>query len=342
MKSIKDFTLEELKKEFSGIDEPLYRAEQVFSWLYRKGASRFEDMTDLSKGLIDKLGKKYFISALELSERQKSGEGTEKFLFKLRDGSFIETVLIPAKGRKTLCLSTQVGCRFACPFCASGERGFMRNLTPGEITSQILFLKYNGAHAITNYVFMGMGEPLDNFENLRAALKIMTSPKGMDIGARRITVSTCGIIPGIKKLADLSMQINLSVSLHAADDELRDQLVPVNRRYPLEKLIKACEEYATKTNRLITLEYVLIKGENDLRLDAERLAAVARRLRAKVNLIACSGTFRQKFQPPSQKAVDAFLGSLVRKKVNVTLRKSRGSDIQAACGQLAGRGKSEV
>jgi len=334
---IKDFTLKELGEAIVGIDEPIYRAKQIFSWLYQKGICSFKEMNNLPDKLIDKLGRHYYISSLNLCKQFKSKDGTEKFLFELSDGNFIETVLIYTKKRKTACLSTQVGCKFACSFCASGRIGFVRNLTPSEITNQILFLEHGLKHKITNYVFMGMGEPLDNYENTSKALLIMNDPKGLGIGARRITISSCGIVPGIDKLKDLGLKINLSISLHAANNKLRSELVPINKRYPLEELIEACQRYIEKTERAITLEYVLIKNKNHSLQDAAQLAAIAKRLRAKVNLIACSAVQGLNFSSPSLKDINIFMKDLVKRKVNVILRKSKGADIQAACGQLAGK-----
>ena len=342
IKDVKDFTLEELRRDIAKLQEPPYRAQQLFSWLYRKGVYDFDRMSNFSKTLRDKLKKKFLIGTLELSEHLKSADGTEKFAFRLSDGNFIETVLIRAKNRKTVCLSTQVGCKFACSFCASGLKGFIRNLTSSEIINQILFLRFDLKHNITNYVFMGMGEPLDNYDNVSRAILIMNDPEGMDIGARKITVSTCGIIPGIEKLKDLGLQINLSVSLHAASDKLRDKLLPVNKRFPLEKLIEVCEKYMDKTGRMITLEYILIKDANDSPEDVNGLAKIAGRLKAKVNLIPYSAVPGLAFKSPRREDIDKFMKYLVSKRVSVTLRESKGKDIKAACGQLAARIKDEM
>ncbi len=338
-KDIRDFILADLKEELAQISEPAYRANQIFSWLYQKGITSFGQATDLPRRLRDKLDKHYIIGALELSEHLKSKDRTEKFLFKLSDGNFIETVLIPAQGRKTVCLSTQVGCKFACAFCASGLRGFKRNLFSGEMTGQILYLQQNLGYSLTNFVFMGMGEPLDNYENVIKAILIMNSPQGMGIASRRITLSTSGIVPGIEKLKNLGLQVNLSLSLHAANDELRSRLMPVNKKYPLEKTIRACEDYLEEGGRKMTLEYVLIEDVNDSPQDAEGLAEISRRLRAKVNLIPYSFVCGLDFKVPSKKAIARFMEILEEKKVGVTLRRSKGQDIQAACGQLAGRQK---
>ena len=334
---IKNFTLKELEEAILTIREARYRAEQIFFWLYQRGISDFNEMTNIPKKIKENLCQAYYIGMLELSEHLISNDRTEKFLFKLSDGNFIETVIIYAKTRKTVCLSTQVGCKFACLFCASGCKGFIRNLTTSEITNQILFLQYNLKHKITNYVFMGMGEPLDNYENVLKAIMIMNAPQGMRIGARRITVSTCGIIPGIEKLKDSGLQLHLSISLHAPNNKLRDKLMPINKRYPLEKLIKVCEDYIEKTGKVITLEYVLIKGKNDSLEYAEEVATISRKLKAKVNLIPCSSVCDIDFQSPPLRNIKIFMKRLVEKRANVTLRESRGKDIQAACGQLAGR-----
>ena len=338
-RDIKNLTLEELKKEIVDMQEPAYRARQIFFWLYQRGVPNFDEMSNIPKALRDKLERNYYISALKLSEHLKSTDRAEKFLFQLSDGNFIESVLIYAKNRKTICLSTQVGCKFACSFCASGLRGFIRNLTPAEITNQILFLQHNLKHRITNYVFMGMGEPLDNYENVSKTIEIMNDPEGMGIGARRITISTCGIIPGIRKLKDLRLQVNLSLSLHATNNNLRDALMPINKRYPLEKVIKACEEFIDGTGRMITIEYILIRGKNDSLEDADELAAIAKKLKAKVNLVPCSTIPELNFQSTGRRDTNIFINRLIKRGVNATLRESKGKDIQAACGQLAGKAK---
>ena len=339
-KDIKDLTFEELKAELQTLAEPGFRAGQVFSWLYRKGKATFGEFSDISKGLREKLETNYFIGRMDVVERRRSPDGTEKFLFRLPDGNFIETVLIPSGKRRTVCLSTQAGCKFACVFCASGLDGFKRNLSPSEITGQVLFLRDTLERELTNLVFMGMGEPLDNFDNLEKAVRIMNSPEGMAIAARRMTISTCGLVPGIQRLAKLDLQVNLSLSLHAVTDRLRDKLMPVNRRHPLEKVIAACEDYLKSGGRMMTIEYILIKDVNSSRNDAEGLAGIARRLRAKVNIIACSPVTGLDHQGPDEPAMRAFIQWLEERKVRVTRRSSKGTDIAAACGQLAGRAKS--
>jgi len=295
----------------------------------------------LPKGLRDKLAVRFAISRLELEARLESRDGTVKFLFKLADGQCIETVLIPAGKRKTACISTQVGCRFGCAFCASGLHGFKRNLTPSEITGQALYATKTAGVEVTNYVFMGMGEPLDNFDNLAKAIRIMNAPEGLGVAARRITVSTAGHVPGIGRLKGLGLQVNLSVSLHAVTDRVRDRLMPINKKYPLEKLIAACEDYVRSGGRMITLEYILMAGVNDGLNDADGLAGIARRLRAKVNLIAYSPVEGLPFTSPSDGDLARFKRWLEERKAHVTLRLSKGKDIFAACGQLAGRFKEK-
>jgi 23S rRNA (adenine2503-C2)-methyltransferase len=341
MKNVGDLTLEELRDELAAMGEKPFRAEQIFDWLYHKGASDFASFTTLSKELREKLAARFTIGRLEPAERTRSKDGTVKFLFRLADGSCVETVLIPSGKRRTVCLSTQAGCKFGCAFCASGLHGFLRNLTPSEITGQALGVRLvvegEAGAEITNYVFMGMGEPLDNFDNLTTAIRVMNAPEGMGIAARRMTISTAGLIPGIERLKRLDLQVNLSVSLHAVTDRLRGRLMPVNRKYPLEKLIEACEDYIRSGGRMITLEYILIKGVNDTLDDADGLAGIARRLRAKVNLIAYSPAAALPFERPSDGALGLFRRWLEERKVRVTLRQSKGRDILAACGQLAGR-----
>ncbi len=341
-KDIKDFALDELSAELVGLGEPAFRAKQIFAWLYRRGKATFGEFSDISRGLRDKLEEQYVIGRLEAVERLRSSDGVQKFLFRLADGNHIETVLIPSGPRMTVCLSAQAGCRYRCAFCASGLGGFHRNLTPSEITGQVLFVKDVLGKEPTNLVFMGMGEPLDNFESVAKAIRIMNAAEGMGIAARRITISTCGIVPGIERLAKLDLQVNLSLSLHAVTDRLRDRLMPVNRKYPLEEIVRACEAYLESGGRMMTLEYILIRDVNDTRNDAEGLAAIARRLRAKVNVIAFSPVPGLAFAPPEAGVLKEFVRWLEERKVHVTERRSKGADIAAACGQLAGRTKSEA
>ena len=340
---IRDFTLEELTELIKKMGEPAHRARQIFRWLYSKNVRAFGAMTDLPKGLVRRLEDEIGIGRISCEEKSVSRDGTEKFLWKLGDGRFVESVLIrvPGEGgRRTLCLSTQVGCKFKCPFCASGAGGFTRNLRVSEILDQIVSVQEAASLRITNIVFMGMGEPLDNYDNVVKAIRIMNDPAGLGIGARKITVSTCGIVPAIRCLKDLGLQIELSVSLHSAEDALRDSLVPSNRKYPLKELESALKEYTRDTGRVITLEYTLISGVNDTDKSADKLAAFAKRIKGKVNLIACNPSSGKKGKP-GQGRLSEFRKVLEEKGVTATIRRSKGDDIMAACGQLAARQRTE-
>ncbi len=331
------FSLAELEEYFKSNGEKAYRARQVFQGLYRRGLTALADFTDLPLALRDRLADELIINLLELEQTASSADGTIKYLFRLPDGFFVETVLIPAAERKTACLSTQVGCKFRCAFCASGLNGFKRNLSAGEIVSQVLALKFGFGHNLTNLVFMGMGEPLDNLDNVLKAIMILNEERGLNFGSRRITVSTAGVIPGLKKLQDFELQINLSLSIHSSSDCLRSQLMPINRKYPLPELVAAAEDYIRSGGRQLTLEYILIKDLNDNLYEAEGLAAIARRLRAKVNLIAYSPVPQLNYSRPEAAEVARFQRWLEERKVKVTVRQSKGVDIAAACGQLAGK-----
>ena len=342
IKDIRDLMLEELRGEIVAMGERPFRADQIFDWLYKKKAAGFEEFSTLSIALREKLAGRFVIGALELADKREAADGTTKFLFRLGDGQHVEAVLIPAGRRLTVCLSTQVGCKFACAFCASGRHGFERDLAPSEIVGQVLFLERELGCEPTNFVFMGMGEPLDNWANVEKAIRIMNAPEGLGIAARRMTVSTAGLVPAFVRLEALDLQINLSISLHAVTDRLRDRLMPINKRFPLEEVVGAAERYLRSGGRMITLEYILIRGLNDSLDDADGLAGIARRLRAKVNLIACSPIEGQPFETPTDAEVARFMRWLEERKVNTVLRLSKGSDIAAACGQLAGRLKDKA
>lgn len=334
---LSDLTLAELRAELERMGERPFRAVQIFDGLYKKRAASFEDMTTLPKPLREKLAAQFSFVTLEPVDRRAAPDGTTKVLFRLQDGEHVETVLIPAGRRLTVCLSTQVGCKFGCAFCASGRHGFKRDLAPSEITGQVIAAARLADRDPTNYVLMGMGEPLDNWDNVEKALRIMNAPEGLGIAARRMTVSTAGFVDAFGRLAELDLQINLSLSLHAVTDRLRDRLMPINRRFPLEAVVAAAEKYVRSGGRMITLEYIVIAGLNDSLDDADGLAAVARRLRAKVNLIAYSPVEGCDFRVPSEAEVARFKRRLEERKVGTTLRLSKGADIAAACGQLAGR-----
>lgn len=335
--NIFDLTLSEISKKIESMGEAKHKAHQIWHWLYKKRVSSFKDMKNISQGLARKLEKSFDIKKQEPLKKFISKDGTEKFLWQLNDLSLVESVLIKEGKRRTLCVSTQVGCRFRCSFCRSGMYGLLRNMLPGEITGQLLGVEDENKERITNVVFMGMGEPLDNFKNVEKAIRIINNPKGIALGARKITVSTCGLVPEMLKLKDIGIQVELAVSFHATTDKLRNELVPVNRKYNIKKLQEACREYFESTGRVVTLEYALIKGKNDSLEEAERLAGIAKKLKAKINLLMCSPVEELGSLPPERKRVEAFKKRLLLKGANVTLRKSKGGDILAACGQLASK-----
>ncbi|MEI6631792.1 MAG: 23S rRNA (adenine(2503)-C(2))-methyltransferase RlmN [bacterium] len=335
MQDIKELNLEELTRILKTWQEESFRAGQVFSWVYKKGAKDFDSMSDLSSGLRLKLKENFSFGLLKLLDKRLSADGTQKFLFGLADKGSVEAVSIPAESRVTGCLSTQVGCKFACSFCASGLHGFKRNLSVAEILEQVLFIKDSSkAKKLTHLVFMGTGEPLDNYDNLLKSIRIINSKDAFNIGARRITISTCGITPGIKRLAEEGLQIELSVSLHASDDKTRSRIMPINKRYPLKALLEACREYIKKTNRQITFEYVLIRGLNSNLQSSRELGRILRGLICKVNLIPANFVEELRIAPPNKPEALYFRDSLLKAGINVTLRKPRGEDIEAACGQL--------
>jgi 23S rRNA (adenine2503-C2)-methyltransferase len=336
MQDIKELSLKELEDKLLAWGSPKYQAKVIFNWIYQKGAYEFSSMSNLPAVLRKALAAEFSILELELADLEKSCDGTAKFLFALKDKNLVEAVSIPAARRVTGCISSQVGCKFACQFCASSLKGFKRNLSTGEILDEVLYLKNNAGQAdLTHIVFMGTGEPLDNYENVLCAIRVINSPFAFNIGARRITVSTCGIIPGIERLALEDLQIELSISLHAADDKSRTQLMPINKKYPLAALIKCCQEYIAKTNRQITFEYVLIKDFNSDLVCAQNLVKLLANLRlAKVNLIPANPVPELKIIPPSSAQIILFKEYLFKAGLNVTLRRERGQDINAACGQL--------
>lgn len=352
-----DFSLEALTKRLGSYGQPAYRARQLFRWVYQRLAASFEEMSDLPAGLRETLAKSMTLQSLRPAGEVASHDGsTVKVLFELDDGKAIESVLMLAeaggegRGRNTLCVSSQVGCLIRCPFCATGQQGFERNLSAGEIIEQVLHFQrrlvnhhYNEAigelapRRITNVVFMGMGEPLANYEAVRQSIETLISREGPGLSARRITVSTCGLMPEIRRLAREEFHVELAVSLHAASNTLRNRLVPVNRKYPLEVLIPAAVEYFEKTGRRPTFEYILFRGLNDSAAQARELAGLLHGLNCHVNLIAASPTPGQEFAAPSARQVRIFQEELTRQGISNTLRVSRGLDIKAACGQLRAR-----
>jgi 23S rRNA (adenine2503-C2)-methyltransferase len=339
---VRSLLLNELQEELQKLGEPSYRAGQIADWLYQKRVKSFDEMTDLSRDLRSQLANQFAFSKLDIVRMLGSHDTTRKFLFRLSDGNLIESVLIPASpalyggssDRRTICLSTQVGCAYGCKFCASGLEGFSRNLRPNEIIDQIIAIEAASGEKIDNIVFMGMGEPLANFENVMRAIRIINASWGLGIGARRITVSTSGLAPQIKKLADEPLQIRLAISLHATTDEVRDQIMPINRKYNIETLLSACDYYAARKKQRLTFEYILIAGVNDADDQAYLLARHAGRLLAKVNLIPYNTVEGLEWSRPSRNRQEKFLSILRAHKIPATLRREKGHDIDAACGQL--------
>lgn len=332
---IKGLTLAELESVLDNWHQPRFHARQIFSWIYKKGASDFKSMSNLSGALRDRLNKEFFLNTMALVKKLESVDGTRKLLLDLGQGNIIEDVLIPANGRVTGCVSSQVGCKFACRFCASGALGFKRNLTCGEILDEVCILKNSSDEGkLTHLVFMGTGEPFDNYDNVLKAIRIINSQDCFAIGARRITISTSGIIPAIKRLPEEKLQIELSVSLHAPDDATRSLLMPVNKKYPLKDLLEACKEYIAKTNRQVTFEYVLIKGLNSDLQSASKLSTILQGLNCKVNLIPANPVKELSIEPPNKLEVLMFRNYLLKSGIHVTLRMPRGKDIEASCGQL--------
>ncbi len=355
---IKSFAREELQAQLEQWNEPAFRTDQILFWLYSRRASSWDEMTNLPKLLRDRLQSTFSLGVIELFRKLGSRDTTQKFLWRLHDHSLVESVLIPASpslygeqsDRHTLCLSTQVGCAYGCKFCASGLDGWKRNLEPFEIVEQVIAIerwhdrqpeemeRIDGSpkadRIINNLVIMGMGEPLANYANLLKALSILNAPWGGGIGARKITISTSGLAPQIRQLADEPFQFRLAISLHGATDEVRSRIMPVNRKYPLKELANACAYYQEKKGRMITFEYILIAGVNDQLDQIKPLSALARRLNAKVNLIPYNKVDGLEWVRPDERTQEAFLGALEDQGITATLRREKGHDIDAACGQL--------
>ena len=371
MPDIKSLAADELSSRFQAWGEPAYRARQVLEWLHVRRVTNWAEMTNLSKALREKLSATFTLQILELVQKQGAHDTTQKFLWRLTDGALIESVLIPANpalygeasDRNTLCVSTQVGCAYGCKFCASGLDGFKRNLLSHEIVEQVLAVeRWNAGEAsrskvesetlpaaepatrnpqpatkprlVDNLVIMGMGEPLANYENLLKALRILNAPWGGGIGARKITISTSGLAPQIRRLAEEPEQFRLAVSLHGSTDEVRGRLMPVNQKYPLAELTAALEHYQARKGRMLTFEYIHIAGLNDSLAQVQPLAALARKLWAKVNLIPYNVVEGLEWKRPDDRACERFLAALEKQKISATLRREKGGDIDAACGQL--------
>lgn len=341
MKNIKDYNLEELKQEFIKIGEKPYRAEQVFKWIFDANVESFNEMTNISLELRKKLEEEFSLNTFKIIQKQESSDGTKKYLFDILDGNAIESVLMEYKYGKTICVSSQVGCKMGCKFCASTGIPFIRNLTSGEIVEQILAVQRDENIKISNVVFMGIGEPLDNFDNVINAIGILNNQKGLNIGARHISISTSGLVPKIYELADMNLQCTLSISLHATNDEKRSSMMPVNNSYNIEELLKACKYYIEKTNKRISFEYALAKDNNDNLDDAKELIKLLKGMLCHVNLIPINKIQNGKYDKSSNEQIIKFRDYLNEHGIVATIRRELGKDIDAACGQLR-RKRGEV
>lgn len=337
-KDIKSFTMDELKCEMEAMGEKSFRAVQLYEWMHRKMARGFQEMTNLPGQLRQKCEEMYTYTALKPVRVQESAlDGTKKYLFALADGNMVESVWMKYRHGNSVCISSQVGCRMGCVFCASTLDGLERNLTPSEMLDQIYAISLLTKERVSNVVVMGTGEPLDNYENLIRFIKLLTDEKGLHISQRNVTVSTCGLVPRMRMLAEEGLQITLALSLHAATDEKRKKIMPVARRYSIAELMDACVYYFEHTGRRITFEYSLIGGENDGVRDAEALTALAKRLRCHVNLIPINPIREQSYVQPDPDRIRSFKNLLEKNQINVTIRREMGRDIDGACGQLRRR-----
>lgn len=334
MKNIKDYDLEELKNEIKELGEKPFRAQQIFQWLYEDKVQSFDEMTNLSLELRNKLKENYAICHFNILKKQEAKDGTIKYLFDVFDGNAIETVLMKYHHGNSICVSSQIGCKMGCKFCASTGIQFIRNLTSGEIIEQIIRVEQDTKTRISNVVFMGIGEPLDNYENVIKAIKTINHPKGLNIGARHISISTSGLIPKIYQLAQENIPCTLSISLHATDNEKRSKMMPINQTYPIEELLKACKEYTIKTKRRISFEYALAKGQNDQLEDAKRLIKRLKGMLCHVNLIPINQIENGSFVKSSHENILKFRDYLNEHGIVATIRRELGADIDAACGQL--------
>lgn len=333
--NINELTFEELENYIEELGEKKFHAKQIFKWLHRIKVTSFEEMTDISKSLREKLEEKCYILVMNVIECQKSKkDGTMKFLIALSDGCAIESVLMRYHHGNTICVSTQVGCKMGCKFCASTKEGFERSLLASEIEGQIITVERYTGEKISNIVYMGIGEPLDNYDNVVKSIRLINYPLGLNIGARHISVSTCGIVPNIYRLAQENIQCTLSISLHATTDEKRREIMPIANRYRIEELISACKEYIKITGRRISFEYALIYGKNDSYEDAMSLVKLLRGMIAHVNLIPVNEIKNGAYKKASEKSIEQFMDTLNTCGIVTTVRRELGSDIDAACGQL--------
>lgn len=332
-KDIKSKTLSEMQEELGALGLPKYRALQVYRWLHR-GVTDFSQMSDLSIALREELSQRYFIAWAEVEQKRVSKDGTVKYLFRLPDGEYVESVLMHYHHGTSICISTQVGCKMNCSFCATGQSGFARNLAASEILSQVQAASLDAGERISHIVLMGMGEPLDNYQNVLRFLELVTSQEGLNLSMRHISLSTCGLVDKIYDLADKRLQLTLSVSLHAPNDEIRSRTMPVNKRWNMEELLKACKYYSDKTGRRISFEYAMISGVNDMDWCAKELASRLRGILAHVNLIPVNDVTGTGYKKSGLDRQQRFVSLLEERGVTATVRRTLGSDIEASCGQL--------
>jgi len=335
MELIYNLDLKDLENYLASINTKPFRAKQIFKWLYEKKINSFDEMTDISKDLIFQIESDFYIEGLKIIKKQESIDGTKKFLFELSDGALVESVLMVFDYGYSACLSSQVGCNMGCNFCASGLLKKQRDLTSGEIVLQALMIQRElNDDRLGNIVVMGTGEPFDNYDNVLKAMAIINSPYGLEIGQRHISISTCGVVPMIRRFSKENVQYNLAISLHAPTNELRNQLMPINRAYPLEELFDALKEYSDLNNRRLTFEYLLLKDVNDRKEDAINIKKLLKGLNAYINLIPYNNVDEREYQTSSDENALRFYDLLKKEGVSVTLRQKRGTDIDAACGQL--------
>ena len=332
--NIKNYSLEELQEIIESVGEKKYRAEQIFNWIYKENVTSFDDMINLPQALRETLKEKFDLHIFNIITKQESKDGTKKYLFDVLDGNAIESVLMEYKHGYTICVSSQIGCKMGCKFCASTGIKFARSLEAGEIVEQLQAVERDTGVKISNVVFMGIGEPLDNFENVLKAVELLNHPKGLNIGARHISISTSGIVPKIYELADKNLQCTLSISLHSASNEKRSQMMPVNNAYNIQELMKACKYYIKKTNRRISFEYALAKENNDNLDDAKELVKLLKGMLCHVNLIPINKIEGGKFNKSTNENIMKFRDYLNDHGIVATIRRELGSDIDAACGQL--------
>lgn len=341
-KDIKSLSLDEILTWIKANELPAYRAKQIYEWLHKYGVADFSEMSNISKDLKNSLSNEFYISVCSVEDKFVSAvDGTVKYLFQLNDGEFVESVIMKYKYGYTICVSSQVGCKMGCRFCASTLAGFKRNLTAGEIESQIHTVQKDLDIRISHIVLMGIGEPLDNFEQVIRFISNVNHENGLHISARNITLSTCGIVPGIQKLMDLDLQITLTISLHAPNDRIRSQIMPVNDKWHINEIVSMCKKYTAKTSRRVSFEYTLIKDVNDDEQCAEELSALLKGMLCHVNLIPVNNVEERKNIRSSDQAIRKFLRILQKNGINATIRRTLGSDINASCGQLR-RKKTEV